>query len=92
MPRNRKKTWRRTEKNFIIENYAEMTTDELCEYLGRDRKSVNRMIEKLRDEGKIGYRNQKTIDRAYKQRNRESNKRSKRRRKKIEYVDDSEEI
>lgn len=86
MPR---KAWRRSEKRFIIENYAETTTEELCKHLGRDRKSVNRMIERLRDEGKIGYRDQNTVDRAYRQRKR-GVKTTKRR--KLSYKEDIDEV
>lgn len=61
-------SWKRNELQFLIDNYETMTTDELCEALGRNRKSVNRKIEKLREEGKIGHRSRETIRRAYNQR------------------------
>lgn len=79
--------WRREEVGFIIENYETMTTEELCKALNRNRKSVNRKIELLRDEGLVGHRSQETVNRAYLQRTRgntvddTSTRRSKRRSK-----------
>ena len=64
--------WKYSEVQFIIDNYATMTTEELCESLGRSKKSVNRKIEVLRDSGKIGHREQETVNRAYRQRTRGS--------------------
>ena len=87
-----RKNWRRKEKNYIIENYETKTTDELCEHLGRDRKSVNRMIEKLRDEGLIGYRDQGTISRAYRQRKRGKKGASKRKRSSLSYDSEYEDV
>lgn len=87
-----RKNWRRKEKNYIIENYETKTTEELCEHLKRDKKSVNRMIEKLRDEGLIGYRDQGTINRAYRQRKRGKKGASKRRRSSLSYDTEYEDV
>ncbi len=91
-----RKSWKRKEKKYLVENYADKTTEELCKYLNRDRKSVNRMIEKLRDEGFIGYREKKTVDRAYRQRKRgegqTGGRRRRRRRGSLSYKDEVEEV
>lgn len=89
-----RKKWKRSEKKYIVENYATKTTEEICNHLRRDRKSVNRMIEKLRDEELIGYREKKTVDRAYKQRKRGDGHTSGRRKRRgtLSYADDVEEI
>lgn len=63
--------WRREEINFIVENYDKMTTEELHQALpNRSKKSINRKIEQLRDEGRVGHRDSATIKRAYRQRGR----------------------
>jgi len=63
--------WKRSEEEFLIENYESMTTEELCLALpNRNKKSINRKIEKLREEGKVGLRNRETVKRAYYQRTR----------------------
>ena len=87
-----RKTWRRSEKNYIIENYETKTTEELCEHLKRNRKSVNRMIEKLRDEELIGYRDQGTINRAYRQRKRGKKGSLKKRKRTLSYDTEYEEV
>jgi hypothetical protein len=64
-------TWRKTEEDFLIENYDIMTTDELLQaFPNRSRKSINRKLEILRAEGKIGLRKKTTVKRAYSQRER----------------------
>jgi len=84
MPR---KAWKRHEIQILIENYEYKTTDELMGLLpGRNRKSINRKIEKLRKEGKIGHRAKTTITRAYRQR-----KRNKKKSKVTLYLDDGYE-
>lgn len=89
----KRRSWRKVEKNYIIDNYAIKTTEEMCVELDRDRKSVNRMIERLREEGLIGYRDQDTVDRAYKQRsNSKASSRRGRRRKSLSYADEVEEV
>ena len=68
-------SWKRSEIEFLVENYETMTTEELCRELGgRSKKSINRKLEKLRDEGRIGHRNRETIKRAYYQRGRQTGK------------------
>jgi len=63
--------WKRSEEEFLINNYATMTTEELHNaFPTRSKKSINRKLEKLRDEGKIGHRSKDTIKRAYYQRGR----------------------
>ena len=63
--------WKRSEEEFLIESFATMTTEELHKALpSRSKKSINRKLEKLRDEGKIGHRNKDTVTRAYYQRGR----------------------
>lgn len=62
------------EEQIIRENY-DKTIAELEELLAqhgyaRSRKSINRKLEKLREEGEIGFRSKDTIRRSYKQRNR----------------------
>jgi hypothetical protein len=62
-------SWKRSEIDFLIENYEHMTTEELYDALdNRSKKSINRKLEKLREEGKIGHRSKETIRRAYDQR------------------------
>lgn len=61
--------WTRAEIQTLIDNYSNKTTQELEELFPRHtRKSIERQIEKLRKEGKIGYRNRRTRKRAYRQR------------------------
>ena len=67
-----RKSWRRSEEVFLIENYQTMTTKELVTALERSEKSINRKIEKFRDEGKIGHRSKETVRRAYNQRTRKT--------------------
>ena len=63
--------WKRSEVEFLVENFDKMTTDELHNHLaGRSKKSINRKLEVLRDEGRIGHRTQETVRRAYYQRGR----------------------
>lgn len=68
MPRH---GWTRSEEQFLIDNYESMTTEELAAALDRrTKKSINRKIEKLRLEGRIGHRSRETVKRAYYQRTR----------------------
>lgn len=65
----RRISWKRSEIEIIINNYADSTTKELASMLpGRSEKAINRKIEKLRDEGRIGHRTNDTVKRAYYQR------------------------
>jgi len=62
------------EEQIVRENY-DKTIAELEELLAkhgyeRSRKSINRKLEKLREEGAIGFRSKDTIRRSYRQRNR----------------------
>lgn len=62
------------EEQLIRENY-DKTIAELEEILldngyKRSRKSINRKLEKLRDEGVVGFRSRETIRRSYRQRTR----------------------
>jgi hypothetical protein len=64
-----KSIWKRNELEIITANFETKTTDELVEMLpGRSRKAINRKIEKLREKGKVGLRDDSTIRRAYYQR------------------------
>lgn len=68
MPRIRWKSW---ETELIVDNCETMTTKELADLLpGRSEKSINRMIEKLREDGVVGMRSKKVVNRAYRQRER----------------------
>ncbi|MCK5017729.1 MAG: hypothetical protein KAS32_11760 [Candidatus Peribacteraceae bacterium] len=63
--------WKRSEEELLVKNYATMTTEELHNALpNRSKKSINRKLEKLREEGKIGHRDKTTVKRAYYQRGR----------------------
>jgi len=49
--------WRHSEIEFIKENVEQMTVAEMAESLpGRSKKSITRMIEKLREKGELGYK------------------------------------
>src|SRR6188508_3755159 len=70
MPRRR--TFSIIEEELILENY-DKTVEELAVLLEkkgyrRSRKSINRKIEKMREEGLLGLRSEDTVQRAYKQR------------------------
>jgi hypothetical protein len=63
------------EEKLLQENY-DKTIAELEEMLlqhgyRRSRKSINRKLEKMRDEGGIGFRSKDTIKRSYRQRTRQ---------------------
>lgn len=63
------------ETEILVNNYKDMTIVELQAELkkqgyNRSRKSINRKLEKLREDDEIEYRNKKTINRAYRQRRR----------------------
>lgn len=65
------------EEQILLDNY-DKTIVELEALLlengyRRSRKSINRKLEKLRDEGKIGFRSTDTIRRSYRQRMRKNN-------------------
>ena len=71
----RKDVWHVTEKNYIINNYANMTIKELSEGLeeltGKSRTddAINSMIRRLKRSGRIeGGKDKETIDRSLKQR------------------------
>lgn len=65
----RRVSWKRSEIEVIINNYADKTTKELADMLpGRSEKAINRKIEKLRDANKVGHRTDETVKRAYYQR------------------------
>lgn len=62
------------EEAILRENY-DRTIAELEKLLSesgyaRSRKSINRKLEKMRDEGQIGFRSKDTVKRSYRQRNR----------------------
>lgn len=72
MPRGRQ--FSPIEEDLIIDN-IDLTIAELEALFkehgyDRSRKSINRKIEKLRSEGKVGYRDKTTIRRSHKQKNR----------------------
>jgi hypothetical protein len=66
------------EEELLRENYdktiAELEELLLAEGYARSRKSINRKLEKMRDEGQIGFRSRDTIKRSYRQRTRRSKK------------------
>ena len=63
------------EEKLLQDNYdktiAELEAILLAEGYVRSRKSINRKLEKMRDEGDIGFRSKDTIRRSYKQRTRQ---------------------
>lgn len=63
------------EEKLLQENYdktiAELEAMLLQHGYRRTRKSINRKLEKMRDEGGIGFRSKDTIKRSYKQRTRQ---------------------
>lgn len=64
------------EEELLIKNY-DKTISELEELLlengyKRSRKSINRKLEKLREDGIVGLRSKDTIRRSYRQRNRQN--------------------
>ena len=68
----RGKAWEDFEDEVLAENYAAMTTKELFALLPhRSKKGIERRIEALRKMGKIAYRDEETVDRAYRNRKRE---------------------
>lgn len=62
------------EDKIILENYDKTITEieRIFRENGyeRSRKSINRKIEKFREEGLIGFRSESTVKRSYKQRSR----------------------
>ncbi len=64
------------ENQIILDNY-DKTIVELEQLLAksgynRSRKSINRKLEKMREDGEVGFRSEATIRRAYKQRGKSS--------------------
>lgn len=63
------------EEKLLQENYdktiAELEGLLLQHGYRRSRKSINRKLEKMRDEGDIGFRSKDTIKRSYRQRTRQ---------------------
>ena len=62
------------EEAILKDNY-DRTIAELEKLLGergyvRSRKSINRKLEKMREDGEIGFRSKDTVRRSYRQRNR----------------------
>jgi len=66
----RRKSWRYTEKQILIENYEIKTIKELMDMLpGRTADMINAQIKRLRAAKKIeGYKEEEVIQRAYEQR------------------------
>ena len=66
----RRKTWRYTEKQILIENYETKTIKELMDMLpGRTADMINAQIKRLRAANKIeGYKEEEAVQRAYEQR------------------------
>lgn len=66
------------EEGFLKANYDKTIAEleELLLGLGyvRSRKSINRKLEKMRDEGLVGFRSRDTVKRSYRQRIRRSKK------------------
>lgn len=70
----RGRTFSLIEEN-ILKNNFDKTIVELEELLikqgyRRTRKSINRKLEKMREEGDVGFRSKNTVKRSYKQRTR----------------------
>ena len=66
----RRKTWKYTEKQILIENYETKTIKELMDILpGRTADMINAQIKRLKAANKIdGGKTEETIQRAYEQR------------------------
>ena len=65
----RGKVWLREEEELLIENVERCTIRELMRLLpSRSQKAINRKIEKLRDEGTVGYRRSDSRRRSFYQR------------------------
>ncbi len=65
----RGKVWLREEEEILIENVERCTIKELMNLLpSRSQKAINRKIEKLRDEGTVGYRRSDSRRRSFYQR------------------------
>jgi len=63
------------EEKLLQDNYdktiAELESILLKQGYTRSRKSINRKLEKMRDDGDIGFRSKETVRRSYKQRKRQ---------------------
>jgi len=65
----RGKVWLREEEEILVENVERCTIKELMNLLpSRSQKAINRKIEKLRDEGVVGYRRSDSRRRSFYQR------------------------
>lgn len=66
----RKKKWRPSDEKILIDNYAEMTIQELMEILPRfSQDSINSKIKRMKTAGKIkGGKIEDTVQRSYEQR------------------------
>jgi len=66
----RRKPWLFSEKEKLIENYKNSTIQELMKlFPGRSADSINAEIKRLKKAGKLeGYKDEKAITRALKQR------------------------
>lgn len=63
------KIWLREEEEVLIENVERCTIKELMRLLpSRSQKAINRKIEKLREEGFVGYRRSDSRSRSFYQR------------------------
>ncbi len=63
------KIWLREEEEVLIEHMETCTIKELMRLLpARSQKAINRKIEKLRDEGLVGYRRSDSRIRSFYQR------------------------
>lgn len=63
------KIWLREEEEVLIENVERCTIKELMRLLpSRSQKAINRKIEKLREEGLVGYRRSDSRIRSFYQR------------------------
>ena len=59
------KAWRYSEFEIIKSNANTKTITELCELLpGRSKKAIYRVIEKLREDGKVGYKTREAVSRS----------------------------
>ena len=65
------KKWTNSDEKKLIDNYNNLTIQELMDLLpGRSQESINNKIKRLKAAGKIkGGKDEETIQRAYEQRN-----------------------
>lgn len=66
---NRKRVWRKSEEQLLIDNYTTKTIKELEHILNRPAESINGKIKQLKKDGKIkDTKEDHAVRRAYEQR------------------------